>query len=174
MSQQEETVNVSSGLNVSSIQITINLGKPAGAVEPHQLIPPPTDAPQGTFVRQAFSIPGSNNMKVRLTFIPDDQTQNLSIQVMNEDPGEKAKWLELLNDDPAIADLDAGVVMLRLNANNGQAIWLPYNVNQNPISRLFNQKTPLEPGGVSIGDFTDCWAANGRNAAAAAHCLSQL
>ena len=169
MAPNDEKINVTADPNVTSIQITINLGK---AIAGQALT---TDtSPKGSFIRHAFLDVGAPPVKkVRLSYIPDSATDNSSTNTFNANPGEPTKWLEML-DDPAGIDLDAGVTVLRIKEDGGTIAWLPENTNQEPIFRPVKQKVDNEPGGVSIGDFIACWIANGADAAAAAQCLDRL
>ena len=169
MASNDKTVNVTADANATSIQITINLGKPAEGAAPLQ-----SDSPKGVFVRHAFSDPGPNPVKkVRLSFIPDDAAQNPSSNTFDANLAEPTKWRELLGVAVGF-DIDAGVIVLRMNESGNLITWLPENTALNPIIKLVKQKTAAEPGGVSIGDFIGCWNTNGSDAAAAAHCLDQF
>ena len=171
MASRDETVHVTADANVTSIQITINLGKSAESA-----LPTPSNAPKGVFVRHGFSEPGADPVKkVRLSFIPDDAAQNASSDIFNANQAEPTKWLELLGDpDPAGFDLDAGVIVLRMNEDGGIIAWLPENTNQEPIFLPVKQKVENVPGGVSIGNFIACFIEHGSTAAAATQCISML
>lgn len=165
----KEAINVNTDAEVTSIQITINLGK--STVKPEI---PEGDAPKGVFLRQVFEVPGGNpTKKIRTSYIPDDLVQDTSTQVAESDPGELAKWKELLGDPQGI-DIDTGDIVMRLDNEGGTVTWLPEDTNQEPIIRRFKQKTPDEPGGATIGDFIVCWISKGKTAAAAASCWSRL
>ena len=169
MAPNEENINVTADADVTSIQITINLGKATAS----QTLTPAT-SPKGSFIRHTFLDVGAPPVKkVRLSYIPDSATENSSTNTFNANPGEPTKWLEML-DDPAGIDLDEGVTILRIAEGGGTIAWLPENTNQEPIFRPVKQKVEGEPGGVSIGDFIACWIANGADAAAAAQCLDRL
>jgi hypothetical protein len=173
MSKQDETVNVNAASELTSIQITINFGKPQQNVAP-QPKPDGSQAPMGAFIRQVCLEAGDNpTKKIRTSFIPDDLTQNASTQIADPDPGELAKWKKLLGD-PQNIDVDAGVSIMRMNEEGGTATWLPENANQDPIIHRFKQKTEEEPGGATIGDFIRCWLDKGQTAAAASNCWSRL
>jgi hypothetical protein len=169
MTNKDENVNVSATSEVKSIQITINLGKPTPDV-----LPNPSQAPMGAFIRQVFLEPGNNPIKkIRTSFVPDDLTQEASTQVADPDPGELAKWKELLGD-PQNIDIDTGDIIMRLNEEGGTATWLPENADLDPIIHRFKQKTEEEPGGATIGDFIQCWIEKGQTAAAASNCWARL
>jgi hypothetical protein len=168
MASNDKTVNVTADANVTSIQININLGNPAtGAPEL------PGNPPKGVLVRHAFTEAGANPIKrVRLSFVPDDATQNFSSHTFDADLAEPTKWRVLLKV-PVEFDIDAGVSVLRLNVDGGTVAWLPESTNGEPIFHTVKPKVPNEVGGVSLGDYIRCWNANGADAAAAAHCWDQ-
>jgi hypothetical protein len=170
MPKKEETINLDSGLNVSSIQITINLGQPVGGPKTQ---PPDIDVtPAGTLVRQVLPDPSDNTkLKVRVTFVPDDSEQVATVDIKDPDIGNKSKWAELLSD-PGV-DIDSGITLLRFNAAGGVATWLPDDINGNLIVHVL-QEGPHETGGVSVGDFIGCWSDKGGNAGAAVGCLDRL
>jgi len=169
MSPIDESLNVNAGADVRSIQITINLCKQTGDVPPG-----PNETPQGVLVRHAFSEPGANQQKkVRLSFVPDDMTQNPSSHTFAANPGEPTKWLELLGD-PVGLDIDTGIIILRMTETGGLIAWLPENTTQEPIYRQVKHKSETEPGGVSYGDYVACWIANGCTAEASVRCLDKL
>jgi hypothetical protein len=175
MPKKEETINLDSGLNVSSIQITINLGQPTSKPETRLVVPEPGgDAPSGTLIRQVLPDPGDNTKKkVRVTFVPDDSGQNVSSNTKDPDEGDKSQWFKLLGR-PANVDIDAGLTLVRFYQTDGIATWIPDDSLGNAINHVFDQETPHEAGGVSVGDFVGCWNDNGGSAGAAVGCLDRL
>ena len=168
MPTKDGIVHVSAASEVKSIQIIINLGQPT-ETGPE----PPSEAPKGAFIRQVFPGPDNATMKIRTSFVPDDLTQDTSIQISDPDPGELAKWKQLLGD-PENIDIDAGDIIMRVNEQGGTVTWLPENMNQDPIIHRFQPRTEGEPGGATIGEFIQCWNDRGQTAAAASSCWSRL
>lgn len=173
MPEKEETINIDSGLNVSSIQITINLGQPVGGTktQSRDIEISEDEPPAGTLIRQVLS-DELNQKKVRITFVPDDSGQNNSTKVTDPDVGDKSTWEKLLGR-PAEVDIDDGITLLRFNPAGGVTTWVPNDLSGNLINHVF-QETPHEPGGISYGEFIDCWKENGGDAAAVAECWSRL
>jgi hypothetical protein len=167
MGTRDENVNVNASSEVKSIQITINLGQ---ATE--NVVLPESQAPMGTFIRQVL-LAADNSKQIRTSFVPDNLANDTSIQITPSDPGELAKWKQLLGD-PENIDIDTGDIVMRLEEEGGTITWLPEGIGQDPIVRRFQPRTEGEPGGATITDFMQCFAAEGRTAAAATRCWPRL
>jgi len=174
MPNKDEIVNVSAPSDVTSIQIMINLGKPTQTVGAENVLGGVSQAPMGVFIRQVVQEPGNNpTKKIRTSFVPDDLAQDASTHIADPDVGEVAKMKELLNDKVNENDIDAGIIAVRLNEEGGTITWLPDNASLAPVVERFTANTP-EGGGLSIGDFIQCWLTKGQTAAAGANCWSRL
>jgi hypothetical protein len=170
MANKSNAVNVSAASEVSSIQITINLGKPT-----QEPVVTTSRAPQGMFLRQVVMEPGNNPVKkIRTSFIPDDLAEDTTVQVADPDPGEFSKWKQLLENKVPEAEIDAGDIMMRVSEEGGTITWLPDDLNRAPVIHRYKQKTTEEPNGASVGDFITCWLEKGETAAAAVNCWSKL
>jgi hypothetical protein len=170
MANRSNPINVSAAAEVSSIQITINLGR--STAEPAQTT---SDAPQGTFFRQVFLEPGDPQVKKILTsFVPDDLAEGATTQLADPDPGELSKWKQLLGDELSEEQIDAGKIAMRITEEGGTITWLPDDRTLPPFFHQLKQRTEEEPGGASIGDFIVCWREGGATAAAGVNCWSQL
>lgn len=179
MSTKEETINLGSGMNVSSIQITINLGQPVGEPKAQSTgTEISADAPPaGTLARQILPDPNDNTKNlVRITFVPDDSELGTTNITQAPDPGEKGKWTEFLGPQNVGLDIDSGITLVRFSTTgdkSGVATWLPDNPNEPTISHMF-QEAPHEGGGASPGEFIGCWRGEGWNASGFVNCLGEL
>ena len=109
---------------------------------------------KGTWTRQVLK----GKRKVRITYIPDDVTQQSLSEKISIEDDSKTAWKKLLGIGNAV-DIDLGIIVVRFNKDNksGTATFLPNQSSQNVIVKTFQQSDPVGGfPGVGMAQFIDC------------------
>lgn len=109
---------------------------------------------EGTWTRQVLK----GKRTVRVTYIPDDVTQQSLFEKIRIGDDSKVAWKKLLGIGNAV-DIDLGIIVVRFNTDNksGTATFLPNQSSQDVIAKTFQQSDPVGGfPGVGMAQFIDC------------------